>query len=118
MSYDISLIDPVTKEVLHADEKHHLTGGTYAIGGTTALELNVTYNYSEILHKVLGEGGIRSLYGITGALAINMIKNAIDQLGDDVDPDYWKATEGNVKQALFKLLALCRMRPDGVIQGD
>lgn len=39
---------------------------------------------------------------------------AIAELHDDVDPDYWKATEGNAKRALLQLLAMARMRPDGV----
>ena len=118
MSYDIHLEHPVTKEVLHADTKHELRGGTYVIGGTTELSLNVTYNYGEILYRVMGKGGIRNLYGKTGAEAVSILKNAIDQLGDDTDPDYWKATEGNVKSALYKLLAIARIRPDGVFNGD
>ena len=34
MSYDIELIDPVTKESIELDEPHHMRGGTYALGGT------------------------------------------------------------------------------------
>ena len=39
-------------------------------------------------------------------------------LGDDVDDDYWKPTEGNAKRALYGLLAMAQMRPDGVWGGD
>lgn len=46
-------------------------------------------------------------------------KKAIAALGDDVDDsDYWHATEGNAKRALYGLLAFAKMRPDGVWDGD
>ncbi len=32
MSYDISLVDPVTKETLELDAPHQIRGGTYALG--------------------------------------------------------------------------------------
>lgn len=44
MSYDIRLCDPVTHETLEVDSPHLMAGGTYALGGTTELWLNVTYN--------------------------------------------------------------------------
>jgi hypothetical protein len=47
-----------------------------------------------------------------------VLKAAMEQLGDDVDPDYWKATEGNAKRALAQLLAFAQLRPDGVWDGD
>lgn len=117
MSYDIDLCDPVTKQVIELDAPHHMTGGTYRMGGDTRLHLNVTYNYGEILKRVL-PGGIRSLYGQSGAASIPQLDAAIAQLGDDVDEDYWTPTEGNVKRALCQLLALAHMRPDGVWDGD
>jgi hypothetical protein len=117
LSYDIELRDPVTNKVLKLDAPHHMRGGTYCVGGTTDVCLNVTYNYSTILYRVI-DGGIRGLYGKTGAESIPLLKTAIAQLGDDTDPDYWEATEGNVKAALLKVLALAQMRPDGVWAGD
>ena len=47
MSYDIRLCDPVTHEALQTDVPHDMCGGTYAMGGTTKLWLNVTYNYGK-----------------------------------------------------------------------
>lgn len=94
-----------------------MTGGTYAVGGTTELTLNVTYNYSKILYDVI-PGGIRSLYGRTAAETIPTLKNAAESLGNDCDADYWKPTEGNVKRAILQLLSMATMRPDGVWQGD
>lgn len=118
MSYDISLVDPVTKETLEVEAPHHIRGGMYAVGGTTEAWLNITYNYAPHFYRVFGENGIRSIYGLTGAESIPVIKQAMEQLGDDVDPDYWKPTEGNAKRSLAGLLALAQMRPDGIWTGD
>lgn len=118
MSYDIYLKHPVTGETLHVDTVHHMRGGTYAVGGSTECWLNVTYNFSEHYYRVFGEQGIRTIYGMTGAESIPVLKAAMEKLGDDVDDDYWKATEGNAKAALASLLALAQMRPDGVWRGD
>lgn len=118
MSYDISLLDPVSRQVIELDEPHHMRGGTYALGGTVEASLNVTYNYAKHFYRTLGEGGIRSLYGKTGAETVPALKRAIEQLADDVDDNYWKPTEGNAKRALCQLLALAQMRPDGIWDGD
>lgn len=103
MSYDIRLVDPVTKEQLHSDLKHDMRGGMFALGGTTELWLNITYNYAhyyyeatdgdkrfaheEITGYTNGEPdgteiqyGIREIYGKTGAESIPMIKDMIDRL--------------------------------------
>ena len=96
MSYDISLCDPVTHKPLKADSTHFIAGGMRAMGGTKELWLNVTYNYGQFYYRpeVFGEGGIRSIYGKTGAESIPMLEKAISALGDDVDDsDYWNATE-------------------------
>ena len=134
MSYDLQLNNPVTGEVLELDAAHHMRGGTYCQGGTTEASLNVTYNYAAIFSRVMVGGfenldgfdkmfggnatGIRSIYGKTGAESIPMLTAAIDKLGDDVDPNYWTATEGNAKATLIQLRALAQMRPDGVWAGD
>lgn len=48
-----------------------------------------------------------------------MLEDAISKLGDDVDPDYWKPTEGNTKEALNGLLIIAKASdPDGVWEGD
>ena len=96
------------------------------------LWLNMTYNYSNHLYKVfpsrpardddkgnIGDaerevGGIDSINGMTGAESVPLFEDAISKLSDDVDPDYWKSTEGNTKTALCMLLEMAYMRPDGV----
>lgn len=118
MSYDIDLCDPITKEVLQLESPHQMKGGTYAIGGTCDCSLNITYNYAKHYCKVLGEKGIRIIYGMTGAESIPVLNSAIEQLKDDVAEDYWEATEGNAKASLLQLVALANMRPDGVWNGD
>ena len=119
MSYDIKLVDPIMKEQLHSDTKHEIHGGLYAIGGVTELWLNVTYNYANHYYRVMDtDKGIRVIYGMSGAESIPVLQKAIDQLGDDVSDDYWAETEGNAKRALIGLLALARLRPDGIWDGD
>jgi hypothetical protein len=118
MSYDISLTDPVSGDTLVLDEPHHMRGGTYQIGGTMRAEFNITYNYAPHFYHVLGENGIRSIYGQTGAESLPRLRQAASRLADDVDADYWKPTEGNAKRALLQLATLAEMRPDGVWQGD
>ena len=120
MSYDIRLKDQVSGETLHADSPHFIRGGTYAVGGTTELWLNVTYNYTAIFARdnVLGTEGIRSIYGKTGLESIPMLERAICNLNNDVSNNYWDATEGNAKRALISLLTMAKMRPDGIWDGD
>ena len=122
MSWYFDLCDPVTKKVLETEEKHEIKGGTYCVGGTTEMALNVTYNYSDIINKKFKELEIDNeigsyayyLNGKTGAETIEPLKKIIASLKDDVDEDYWKPTEGNAKRALCGLLAFAQMRPDGV----
>lgn len=118
MSYDISLVDAVSKDVLLLDDKHQMNGGTYCVGGSRECSLNITYNYSKHYYRVIGEKGIRTIYGMTGANSIYILRDAAAQLGDDTDYDYWKPTEGNAKRALLQLLAMAQLRPDGVWNGD
>jgi hypothetical protein len=119
MSYGIRLADAVSGDTLLLDEKHHIRGGTYALGGTTEAWLNITYNYSAHFKQAFGnDDGVRCIYGKTGAESIPILKAAIAKLGDDVSTDYWEPTEGNAKRALHGLPALAQMRPDGVWDGD
>lgn len=131
MSYDIELKDAVTGERLRLDVPHEMRGGTYAVGGTQDCWLNITYNYAPHYCRVFPEvasthpagrdgklRGVRSIYGMTGAESIPHLKLAIAQLGNDVSDDYWEPTEGNAKLALWGLLALAQLRPDGIWDGD
>ena len=135
MSYDISLVDPVTKETLVADTPHQMRGGTYAIDGTDEMWLNVTYNYGRWYRKdyAFGENGIRSINGLSGAESISVLKNAIAGLEESKEelPEeevnqcleqgvsgYWMPTRENAIRPLYQLLAMAQMRPDGVWESD
>jgi len=118
MSYDIDLRDPVSKETLRLDEVHHMRGGTYKVGGDDRCHLNITYNYAKHYYRVFGEKGIRTIYGMTGADSIPVLQEAASKLGDELHDDYWEPTEGNAKRPLFQLIALAKLRPDGVWDGD
>ena len=118
MSYDINLLEPSTKETIEFDDIHNFKGGSYCVGGTKEAWLNITYNYAKHYYRVFGEKGIRTIYGMTGADSIPILKKAIEQLGDDVSNDYWEPTEGNAKRALIGLLNFVEARPDGIWDGD
>ena len=100
MSYDISLCDPVTKEPLWCEKPHMMRGGNYAVGGTTELWLNITYNYAgyyydatdgdaRFAHEAHGETeyGIRGIYGKTGGESIPMLKDMIERIAAKYRPD-------------------------------
>jgi hypothetical protein len=100
MSYDIRLVDPVTKELLLLEQPHFINGGTYAVGGTTELWLNITYNYSRYYYEategdpdfahdessankareIVTEYGIRGIYGKSGAQSIPLLKRMIEKI--------------------------------------
>ena len=106
MSYDIR-IKRHDGTAVQLRERHNCTGGTYALDGTREAWLNVTYNYSAIFHRLLGEDGIRTIYGMNIKQARPVLESAIAKLGDvKPDADYWKACDGNAKKALQNLVAL------------
>ena len=114
MSYYVNFLDPVSKEIIELDEPHFMRGGTYAVGGTRSLSLNVTYNYSPNYMK---HGfHLKDLDGKTAVDMIAEMERVISELGDDVDPDYWKPTDGNAKRALKQLLVMAKMRPDAIVE--
>lgn len=118
MSYDIYMCDPVTKTELCFDAPHSMRGGTYAPGGTDKAWLNVTYNYGTHFDRLFGDKGIRVIYGMTGADSIPILESGIARLNNDVDPDYWRPTEGNARRSLEHLLTIARAFPGGVWDGD
>ena len=122
MSYDIYLKNPETGDTVQLPEPHQIKGGTHCLGGTTEAWLNVTYNYSGYFRAVLGDEGIRSIYGMTAADSIPLLEEAaakLDENEEGPDEDYWKATSGNARAALLNLIALARLAPpDAVWSGD
>ena len=55
---------------------------------------------------------------LASAESIPIIQKVIDSLSNETNSDYWTATEGNAKRALYGLLSFAKMRPDGVWDGD
>jgi len=100
MSYDIRAIDNKGETV--KIKYHFIKGGTYAVFGSDLAEFNMTYNYSDILNKVI-KGGIWALQDIKVIDSIKILNEAIMKLKDKKDKNYWKSTEGNVKEALKNL---------------
>lgn len=120
MSYDVYLVDPLTKEPLHHFEVHHAAGGTYAVGGTTELWLNITYNYSSILRRVLTSAekdtkGVQLLQGMRAADSLLLLDAALAQLSEEEpSSNYWECTDGNVRVALEHLRQFAHLYPEGV----
>ena len=125
MSYDIYLRDPVTKRVIELDEPHFMRGGTYAIGGTKELWMNITYNYGHYYYEatendprfahdevsayyadgtqgpIRTEYGIRGIYGKTGADSIPMIQDMISRIEEKYKKDgEWIDTEREKQRCL------------------
>lgn len=140
MSYDIYLKDPVTGETLELEAAHHMRGGTYAMSGTTEAWLNITYNYENWYYRPgvfartrKASKGIRTIYGMTGAESIPVLRKAVrklESMTEDISVEerreyeeqgvtgYWMPTRENAIRPLYQLLALAQMRPDGVWDGD
>lgn len=108
MSYWVYVEDP-EGNTCHSDAPLTVRGGTYAIGNT-ALELNVTYNYSKYFYQVL-EGGLRSLNGLAVVDTVTNLRKATEALAGKPSNNYWDATEGNAKAALEDVLKLAEFAP-------
>ena len=121
MSYDITIVDKDTKESLFVETQHDISGGTYAVGGTKELWMNITYNYAPFFREVFkehGERGIHCLDGMPVAETMSWIDNAIGQLKEDVTLNYWEPTEGNAKASLICLYRLAELGKDGIWEID
>lgn len=107
MSYWIYL-DDEKGDIIDTDTVRE-EGATYVIGGISEAELNITYNYAKYFD-------FRKLDGMKAAEAKNILDNKINQLGDDINSDYWKPTEGNVKKTLIILSEFCKFAIDNKIE--
>jgi hypothetical protein len=101
MSYSVEIQDPETGEALETQQPHTIKGGTYCLGGTTRLELNITYNYSAFFQRpdVLGatdeekqlhdkdwisdHTGLNRLVDLTVVEAIPLVSSAIRVLKNE-----------------------------------
>lgn len=107
MSYDVTL--GKTKPVKVAS---HNGGGTYALGGTTAAELNITYNYGEHYRNWINKTwGIWWLHHKTAKDTIKQLEIAVHNLGTKRSLNYWDDTPGNAGYALSILLSWAKKHP-------
>ena len=101
MSYSVEIQNPETGELLKTQQPHTIKGGTYCLGGTTYLELNITYNYSSFFRRpeVLGatdeekkahnkdwianHTGLYRLVGLSVVEAIPLVSSAIRALKNE-----------------------------------
>lgn len=112
MSWDVSLHDR-NGDLLETER--HEDGGTYALGGTTDAELNVTYNYSQHFYAELDhEYGLSWLSGRRAVDTTARLAAAVQRLGTERDDDYWSATPGNAGYALSILLRWAQQHPGGL----
>ena len=58
---------------------------------------------STLLHKGR-HFNFKALDGLRADYAAILLRYKAAQLGDDVNADYWMATEGNTKKAIFMLI--------------
>ncbi len=95
------------------DVEQFTDGGTYAVGGETVAELNVTYNYNSV-YGLLGFN-LRELNGKTAAETESTLDMLVKKLGTANDSkDYWAPTPGNAGKALNRLLEWARQHPKAV----
>lgn len=107
MSYDIRLVEPTTKETITIDTPHHMRGGTYCIGGSNELSLNITWNYFKYFYDATEKDdrfyneeenqGIRGIYGKTGAESIPMLTDMVERIRKKYQnkDGTWKKTKRN-----------------------
>lgn len=112
MSYDIYIINK-DGDTLTFKDKQDIKGAIYQVGGTKEAYFNITYNYSNVFEKVLGERGIYTLDAKKTADTLDILQKAADSLNDDISDDYWRATQGNVKKAILNLIKMAKLLPNG-----
>lgn len=92
-------------------------GGTYAVGGSEYAELNVTYNYSHVWVRVLGDefpGMVEMLHGRKAGETVPVLARLCAELPDEPGDDYWQPTPGNAGHAAALLLRMAREHPEAV----
>lgn len=100
-------------------ERHDITGGTYAMGGTDKPWLNITYNYAPFYYDLWPNEGIRFLYDKTAREIVKELNEKIPLLAGEPSENYWDATPGNARVALESLRHLAILcPPNSKLNGD
>ena len=119
MSYDIELVDRTTGDVIQLPTKHLMTGGTFRAEYNPETDtfsplpisdawLNITYNYAHYYYEAtegderFGEsGGIRGIYGKTGAESIALLDTMITRITDKYTKDGEWITTTRIKSRYY-----------------
>lgn len=116
MSYSIKLVD---SNGITVPVERHSEGANQVIGGSTAAEIDITYNYSWYFYRHLdAELGIRWLYDKRAGRCVIVLNAAIVALGTEQDGDYWCKSPGNAGYALSVLRRWAIDNPDAMFRGD
>ena len=116
MSYSVRLVDPDTSDTCVFPFPMCWHEATYPVGGSTAAELSITWNYSTHFQQALHANGIEFLNGMICEEAIAHIQYAVSELGATPDHDYWESSPGNAGFALQQLLTMARAFPQATIE--
>lgn len=113
MGYSLEIIDPKTGSAFDLGATYDIRGSTYAVGGTRWAEIDVTFNYTPIIQRVLG-CKLADLHGRDAQDTVKPLREAADKLSlFPCCDDYWHACEPNVRTTLLQLAALAEMCPGG-----
>jgi hypothetical protein len=107
VSYDVELKNAGPVELF-------AEGGTQVMGGSTAPELNVTYNYSEVYQ--LFDFNLKDLDGRKAKTVTGTLERLVKVLGTKTYKDYWAPTPGNAGAALARLLTWAKQYPDATFE--
>lgn len=118
MGHDVEIVSKKTRKTLWKRNVHHIRGANYPLGGSNEAHISITFNYWNHFVKVLGEEGIRTIYGMSSKQSIPLLTECIEKLEDSHSNSYWEPTEGNARKALISLRELARLYPDGIWAGD
>ena len=121
MSYDVSFYKNDEVCLLPFPPPH---GGTYCLDDDFRKAwLNITFNYADIFERhnlsivkrERQKRGTRVLEGKNAVECVKILSSIIPKMADEIDDDYWKATEGNAKMALINLLMIAVAVPSDAI---
>jgi len=120
MGWDLSLHKKNTEtgeaESCYVEVPHNLKGGTYVVGGTRELWMQVTHNYNDFLAEALQESSLDCLQGKTVKETLPLLETAVQVLSQKYNNPmpserYWDATAGNALKALQDLVDLAKLAP-------